>query len=420
MLSLKKRATIFFSFLCIVALLLFIECNIRYPENIIIYKGENLITDSSSAYSLSMPASFGGVLSESGEIKEDNFSQSRKYITANDEGKYDASVKLFGVIPVKSVSVNVSQAKRLVPSGEAIGIKLFTEGLLCVGVSELLDADGNIVNIASKYNINAGDIFISANGKKLETTEQLAQIVSESQGKSIEMVLLRNGTELKKKVVPIMTADGFKIGIWVRDSTAGIGTLSFVDMETKKYGALGHPICDSDTGMVMPVSDGSVLRADIFGIQKGEKGSPGELKGTFSAEGDIGTIEKNTNYGIYGSIENTKAIEGESIPVASKNAIKKGKAQIISNISGKKTESFDIEIQRILTFGTEDNKNMVIKVTDSDLLETTGGIVQGMSGSPIIQDGKIVGAVTHVFVNDPTRGYGIFIENMLAEAEEIK
>jgi len=420
MLNFKRRATMFFSFLCIVALLLFIECNIKYPADITLYEGENIEYSPSSPYSLSMPASFGGVLGDEGEIERDSFSQSREYITAKDTGEYSASVKLFGVIPVKNVSINVTSPKMLIPSGEAIGIKLFTEGLLCVGVSEILDIEGNIINLASRYDINMGDIFVSANGKKLETTEQFAEIVSQSQGNTVDIVLLRNGQELLKKVKPVKTADGFKIGIWVRDSTAGIGTLSFVDAGTKSYGALGHPICDNDTGMIMPVSGGSVIKAEIFGVQKGEKGKPGELKGSFRDEKDLGTIEKNTNYGIYGNIDEISSVSGQSIPIASKNAIKKGKAQIISNISGNKTERFDIEIQRILTFGSDDNKNMVIKVTDEDLLDATGGIVQGMSGSPILQDGKLVGAVTHVFVNDPTRGYGIFIENMLAEAEKIK
>ncbi len=420
MLKLKKRATIFFFLMCVVALLLIIDCNLKYPRDITIYEGENLIADPSSPYSLSMPASFGGVLSETGEVEKVTLSQNEKCITATDSGKYSAEVRLFGVIPVKSVSVSVTPPKMLIPSGETIGIKLFTEGLLCVGVSEILDRDGSIVNLASKFDIKTGDIFMSANGKKLKSTEQLAEIVSNSNGSPVNIVLMRGGQKIEKIVTPSLTADGFKIGIWVRDSTAGIGTLSFVDSETKTYGALGHPICDNDTGMIMPVSDGSVLKADVFGVQKGEKGTPGELKGTFAGEGDIGTIEKNTNYGIYGSVKDDDTLSGESIPIASKKAIRKGKAKIISNINGKKTESFDIEIERILTFGTDDNKNMVIKVTSEELIEKTGGIVQGMSGSPIIQNGRIVGAVTHVFVNDPTRGYGIFIENMLAEAEKIK
>lgn len=418
MMKLRKRATIFFSFLSVVALLLCIECNVKFPAEITVYEGEKLMVGSASPYSLSMPASFGGVLSETGEIKKDDFSQNEKYVKADGSGEYSATVKLFGVVPVKSVNVNVSEPKILIPSGEAIGIKLFTKGLLCVGISEIADDSGNIINLASEYDIRMGDIFLSANGKKLETTEQLAQIVNESGGKPIKFESIRDGKNMTSEVVPVMTGDGYKIGVWVRDSTAGIGTLSFVDSENLTYGALGHPICDNDTGMVMPVSDGSIIRADIFGVQKGEKGAPGELKGTFSESGDVGTIEKNTNFGIYGSIDPGAVETSVGIPIASKNAIKKGKAQIVSNVSGKKTEYFDVEIQHILTFGNDDNKNMVIKVIDEDLLETTGGIVQGMSGSPIIQDGKLVGAVTHVFVNDPTRGYGIFIENMLAEVEK--
>jgi len=406
----------------IVALLLSIECNVRFPKDITIFKGENLLVSSSSPYTISTPAAFGGVLEESGELTKDSFSSNEKYVTANDTGKYSASVKLFGIIPVRNVNINVSDTKMLIPGGNTIGIKMFTEGLLCVGISDIADKKGNIVNLANQNGIETGDIFISANGKNLRSTEQFAKLVSESDGEAINLTIDRNGKTLTKNITPLLTNDGYKIGIWVRDSTAGIGTLSFTDPETGTYGALGHAICDSDTGMLMPVSDGAIVSAEVFGVQKGEKGTPGELKGTFTkAAHNLGTIEKNTTFGIFGKLssENSET-DITPIPIASKNMIKKGKAQIISNVNGTESEIFDIEIQRILTFGGNDNKNMIIKVTDSDLLEKTGGIVQGMSGSPIIQNGKLVGAVTHVFVNDPTRGYGVFIENMLIEAEKNK
>jgi len=421
-LTIKKRAAIFSVFMIIVALLLSIECNVRFPKDITIFKGENLLVSSSSPYTISTPAAFGGVLEESGELTKDSFSSNEKYVTANDTGKYSASVKLFGIIPVRNVNINVSDTKMLIPGGNTIGIKMFTEGLLCVGISDIADKKGNIVNLANQNGIETGDIFISANGKNLRSTEQFAKLVSESDGEAINLTIDRNGKTLTKNITPLLTNDGYKIGIWVRDSTAGIGTLSFTDPETGTYGALGHAICDSDTGMLMPVSDGAIVSAEVFGVQKGEKGTPGELKGTFTkAAHNLGTIEKNTTFGIFGKLssENSET-DITPIPIASKNMIKKGKAQIISNVNGTESEIFDIEIQRILTFGGNDNKNMIIKVTDSDLLEKTGGIVQGMSGSPIIQNGKLVGAVTHVFVNDPTRGYGVFIENMLIEAEKNK
>ena len=302
-LSTRKRIALFSGFLIIVTFLLFIECNLKFPKDITLFKGENLLISSSSPYSLYTPASFGGVLSESGETFEKTSSADKKYVKANDVGEYSASVRLFGVIPIKNVTINVSDTKTLIPCGDTIGIKMFTEGLLCVGVSDIADKNGKIYNIASENDIKPGDIFISANDTALTTTEQFADIVTNSDGNQISLLIERNKKRFKKEISPRLTSDGYKIGIWVRDSTAGIGTLSFVDPITGDYGALGHPICDSDTGILMPVSSGSIVKADVFGVQKGEKGVPGELKGTFDMSlGDIGTIEKNTSCGIYGKI----------------------------------------------------------------------------------------------------------------------
>lgn len=418
----KKRVVIFSIFLVLIGGALCFEGNIRFPENINIYKGENLLIGSSSPYTLSMPAGFGGVLEENGQFKKDDYGGGERYVKADLTGNYSASVKLFGVIPVRDVNVSVSDTKTLIPGGDAIGIKMFADGLLCVGTSEVADVSGNISNPATLGDIRPGDIILAANDEKMITTENLAELIKNSDGKNISLTVKRGNEECKKTITPVLTTEGYKAGMWMRDSTAGIGTISFIDEEEKVYGALGHPICDSDTGIMVPVLKGSVVEAEIFGVEKGKKGVPGELKGTTKGtETDFGTIEKNSDCGIYGLIKNDCDDKGETpIPISSGGAVKKGKAQIISTIDESGKQAFDVEIVRVNRGVDESGKNMIIEVTDKRLLEKTGGIVQGMSGSPLVQNGKLIGAVTHVFVNDPTRGYGIFIENMLSEAEKIK
>ena len=393
-LNIKKRVGAFFIFLIVSATALFIECDVYFPEQLNIYEGNKIETPKGFSYTL--------------EVSN----------TVETYGDYDATVKLFGLIPVKEVTVNVEPAVNLIPGGKAVGIKMFTKGLICVGTQEVLDEDGKKVNIAKTQDIKNGDIITGANGEELHTIEQFATIVESSGGKVLKLTVSRDNKEAEKLVTPVKTDDGYKLGIWVRDSTAGIGTITFIDNNSDTYAALGHPITDVDTGELMPVDKGSITEAEIVGVKKGSRGSPGELYGVFDAQGSgCGIITKNTNQGIYGKVLPNKSLgEGEEIPVAQSSEIKTGKARILANVSGEKVESFEIEIQRIMRYAPDD-KNMIVKITDDKLLNITGGIVQGMSGSPIIQNGKLIGAVTHVFVNDPSRGYGIFIENMLDNAK---
>ncbi len=409
-LRLKKRLVIFISLLFFCTLTVFAELNLRFPKDISIYSGESLYFREGLPYTLDIPANTGGVLSDSGEIQKDSSIQS---------ADYKAELKLFGFIPVKTVNVNVLDTKELTAGGKTIGIKLFTKGLVAVGVSDITDKNGSIFNIGHLYDIKTGDIILSANEKELNATEELGEIIAESNGSPIKLTIMRDEKVLKKEVVAINTTDGYKLGIWVRDSTAGIGTLTFLDKQSLSYGALGHPITDADTGALMPVSSGAITEASVIGINKGAAGAPGELKGIFkNSDSKIGEIYKNTDKGIYGKVSNTCTyINGKSYPIASRNSIKEGKAYILSNIDGDNVEAFEIEIERVMRYNIDSYKDLVIEVTDSNLLAKTGGIVQGMCGSPIIQDGKLIGAVTHVFVNDPTKGYGIFIDNMLSEAE---
>ena len=396
--NIKKRLKIFAILLTLTATVMLVECNVYFPAEIRVMNGEEV----------EVPDGFAYTLETSGAIEA--------------SGNYDATVKLFGLIPVKEVTVNVLPEMSLVPGGKAVGIKMFTKGLICVGTEKIKGEDGQSYNIAKALDIKETDMIISANGKTLHTVEEFSEIVSNSQGNPITLIVSRNGNEQTKVATPIKTSDGYKLGLWVRDSTAGIGTVTFTDLQSGAFAALGHPITDVDTGILMPVDKGSITSAQITGIKRGNRGEPGELYGIFSgADDDCGVILKNTDKGIYGTLINTPQLNYNSEPllVASGAQVKTGKAEIYANIEGDTVEKFEIEITKLMRYAP-DSKNMVIKVTDKRLLDKTGGIVQGMSGSPIIQDGKLIGAVTHVFVNDPTRGYGIFIENMLAQTVKIK
>ncbi len=325
----------------------------------------------------------------------------------------EAEIKLFGVIPVKNAKIVHADAKMLIPGGSPVGVKLLTDGVMVVKTAEVIDG----VSPASEAGINAGDNIISANGEELNSSARLSEIIENSNGEEITFMVMRNGKSFTAYVTPVYSeTDGvYKAGLWIRDSTAGVGTLTFIDPETGIFGALGHPISDSDTMATLPLGSGEIVDVVITGYDKGERGCPGELYGTFVSGLASGTIELNCEQGIFGTV--TYPSRQEAIPIAYKAEVKTGPATILTTIDGSTPQEFEVEIERVTLSSAAKSKNIVIKVTDPELLELTGGIVQGMSGSPILQDGKIVGAVTHVFVSDPTRGYGIFIENMLDATE---
>lgn len=395
----KKRVRAFLIFLVITATAMFVECDVYFPDKIKIFYGENIDVREGSPYTVHIAAS--GTMEANGE--------------------YDAEVKLFGLIPIKNVEVDVLPATEVLPGGKTVGIKLFTHGLMCVETEKLTGEGGKTIDAAKDADIKSADMIMSVNGAELHTVEQFGKIVSESEGKPLTLAIERSGESTEKTLTPVKTKDGYKLGIWVRDSTAGIGTITFVDKKTNMYGALGHPITDVDTGALMPVEQGSISDTKIVDVKKGQRGEPGELCGLFDQSGaDRGVIMKNTTQGIYGVLENgyDAGMSQETVPVASKAQVHTGKAEIYANVEDNKVEKFEVEIVKIMKHAVDD-KNMVVNVTDKRLIDKTGGIVQGMSGSPIIQDGKIIGAVTHVFVNDPKRGYGVFIENMLENLNDI-
>jgi len=335
-------------------------------------------------------------------------------------GKEKATLSLFGKIPLKSIDVNVVSNSVVIGGGDAIGMKLASSGLTVVTFEEITTRDYSKVKPYKDKNIQRGDIIVEINGIKVEEVTRFVKEIQKSQGNSVELSYLRNGKLYKETLTPqIDRNDGqYKLGMWVKNITSGVGTVTYIDKNTGTFGALGHGISDMDGTDLLDVKSGMAYKAVILSVQKGKKGNPGELKGAIRENDIYGEVVKNTRFGIFGYIDEDADIYGEEYEICLKNEVKEGKAQILSTIDGEKTEAYDIEIEQVNTHGEIEEKSMIIRVTDKELIEETGGIVQGMSGSPIIQDGKLVGAVTHVLINEPTRGYGIFIETMLQNSEK--
>ncbi|HAT4309206.1 TPA: SpoIVB peptidase [Clostridium perfringens] len=322
--------------------------------------------------------------------------------------------------------VNSEQEKRdieIYAGGNSVGVRVSTDGVLAVGYSDLTKGNVEIASPAQNGGIQIGDRLISVNGNKIKNSKDLSKKINESKSENVEILLERNGEEITKNIKLSKNQDGdYKIGLWVRDSTAGVGTLTFYDKESGKYGAIGHPITDSETEKILSIKNGDLLNSSIISIKKGVKGNPGELRGIFSSDKKpIGNVTGNTQCGIFGSMntENLKNINNKTYKVGWRDEIQPGPAQIITTIDEEGPKLYDIEIVKLTKQESISTKSMVIKITDERLLEKTGGVVQGMSGSPIIQNDKIIGAVTHVLVNKPEIGYGIYIEWMLKDAKII-
>ncbi|MDU5107082.1 SpoIVB peptidase [Clostridium sp.] len=328
-------------------------------------------------------------------------------------------LKLLGLIPIKSVSVSKVKDLEVYPGGLNVGIKISTKGVLVVGHSDVDSIEGKVESPAKASGIELGDIITRINGKEIENSRDLSQKISKLETENIWVEYLRNGINNKKEVHLEKENNEYKLGLWVRDSTAGIGTLTFYDKKSNLFGALGHPITDGDTNKPFNIKEGNLLNSSVISIKKGEKGAPGELKGLFVNEREnIGKIDKNTESGIFGvgSDNLINSVYNKPIKVGFRSEIKEGPAKIITTIDENGPKAYDIEILKLLSQEEPGAKSMIIKVVDPELLEKTGGIVQGMSGSPIIQDDKLIGAVTHVLINKPDVGYGIYIEWMLKDA----
>ena len=317
-------------------------------------------------------------------------------------------------------SLTVSQKLsrlQVYPGGMPFGVKFLTEGILVVGLGEVTAKDG-VKNPSRAAGLRPNDVILKINGSSVENAEQLAQLVSQSGGSPLRICYRRNGEEHTTSLTPVYseTEGRFTTGLYVRDSGAGIGTVTFIIPRTCAFAGLGHGICDGQTGNLIPMQRGSVVGVTISGVVRGLAGSPGEVKGYFSS-GKTGTLLGNTHCGVYGVFASLpEKIPSSPIFIGLRDEVREGKATIYCMLDSDSPQSYEIEISEIRRDSTT-NKCFTVKVTDEALLAKTGGIIQGMSGSPIIQNGKLIGAVTHVLINDPTTGYGIFIENMLNAAE---
>lgn len=334
---------------------------------------------------------------------------------AQKEGTYRLGMKLFGTIQFKEIQVDVVKTQYAIPCGNPVGIYMKSNGIMVIGTGRVTDETGQELEPAYGV-LQSGDYIEAINGQPLRDKEALITNLNRIGESEALLRIRRSGECIDVSMNPVKAEDGnYKLGAWVRDDTQGIGTLTYIDLNGK-FGALGHGISDSDTGKIVEMKDGNLYETEILGIEKGSIGNPGVMAGIiYYGPGTLlGNVTHNTENGIFGTI-GTKMeylVENPAMEIGYRQDVKKGQAYIRSNVSGQLMD-YAIEIQKVDLNPIQENKSLVIKVTDPELLRITGGIVQGMSGSPIIQDGKLIGAVTHVFINDPTRGYGIFVEDML-------
>ena len=389
-------------------------CNIALiPNNVIIFKGEDL----------NFKTVIGLDIRKSKKSNTKAVQASKEIETKgsiySSAGTYEMNLDLFGTIPVKEINVNVIERTKVIPCGDLIGVKMYTQGALVVGMSEIEGNDKQVYKPYYSSGIKEGDTIIEINKQKVSNTEDLVRLVNSSKGNNIEIKYVRANKTNTTTILPVKnTAGDFKIGLWVRDAAAGVGTLTFVEPSTKSFAALGHGIIDSDTGGIFNIANGELVGSNLISIKKGEKNNPGEIRGFVNSSEVIGKIYKNTNYGVFGRVTNVdNAYDGnyKEYDVALRSEIKEGDAEIICELENGKKKTYKIKIEKIYTSNNYDNKSMLIKITDEELLSKTGGIIQGMSGSPIIQDDKFIGAVTNVLVSDPTTGYAIFGDLMIKQ-----
>jgi len=397
-----------------------------FPETLRAFAGER------KEISLSMPVHAVGLVKDP-NIVEVNGSSEPTFdlnleepisLRTHKAGQTEMQLKLFGKIPFKTVKVDVVPDLKVIPGGQTIGVKIKSKGILVVGHHLVPSEDGRKTSPGEEAKLTVGDVILEMDGQKLNDVNKVADIVQKAgrANRPIELVVLRAGQKFNTTITPTYDPSdkAYRLGIYIRDSAAGVGTLTFYAPDQKAYGALGHVITDMDTQTPIVVGGGQIVHSNVTSIDKSENGEPGEKRAVLIDEDKVlGDIRKNTDFGIFGKMYEAPeyASMKEPIPVAFADEVKEGPAHIYTVVNGQKVEKFDVEIVHVAKQTFPATKGMIIKITDPRLVEKTGGIVQGMSGSPIIQNGKLIGAVTHVFVNDPTSGYGCFIEWMLRDAD---
>lgn len=402
MFFIKKNFKQFILIFILLIILAYASNIIFIPNNLILFENEEL----------NIKSIWGMKIEETIEVGA-NISKSN--VSNSEEKTYNIS--LLG-LNLKTIKANVIETTKVVPLGNLVGLKLYTQGVLVVGLSEIKGEDNKIYKPYEEAGIEQGDSIIKINSNEVNSTQELLSCVSKCKGKTINVEYIKNGNILETQITPVKTSENtYKLGIWVRDAEAGIGTITFFNKQTNTFAALGHGIQDIDTGELVEISSGEFVTADILNIEKGEKENPGRIEGSITDGVKIGEIYTNTDFGVYGKTTNLNGLDIqniEEIEVASRSEIKAGKASIICTLEDEKREEYEVEIQKIYINNNENNKSMVVKITDEKLLEKTGGIIQGMSGSPIIQNGKLIGALTHVLVSDPSKGYGVFADLMVS------
>ncbi|KUO70224.1 MAG: hypothetical protein APF77_18190 [Clostridia bacterium BRH_c25] len=417
--NLKKiflYTTLIITVLCLTNILFTIY---SFPDEINVIQGQSRKLTDSKVLSLELKEDYEKCIN----LNKNTVMSSLLLSGGNDKGMAKASLMLLGILPIKEITLNIIPDIKVVPSGEAIGVKIESKGVLVVGLSSITDVKGRKCSPAADAGFEVGDKIIDIDGRQVEKEKDIVDYLNNRQNRDekIKVIVDREGNKHDYSVKPVKCEEDnmYRIGLWVRDNIAGVGTMTFYDPESRVFGALGHGITDIDSGVLVDINSGSIMKSKIASIQKARKTVPGELVGIFYDNDDAyGVIEKNTSFGIYGKLNkklNPSRIKPVSIGLNSQ--IKEGPAKILTTIEGNKVEEFDIEVQKAMRQSSSESKSMVIKITDKKLIEKTGGIVQGMSGSPIIQDGRLIGSITHVLVNDPTRGFGISIEWMLKEAD---
>ncbi len=376
--------------LILLVILVYVTNISSIPNSLILMEGEELNLRTMLGLSIS---------NNDGKTIEAVNSEDKKL--TNKIGKMDFSINLAG-ISVKDFTVNVIPNTVVIPSGEAIGLRLFTSGVLVVGMSEIKGEDNNNHMPYKDSGIKEGDMITKVDNEVITCTADLTNKINNSNGNEVTLTYVRNGNNYNTNIVPTkINEDEYKLGLWVRDAASGVGTITFYEPTTGAFAALGHGILDVDTEELIDIARGDIVTSKIISIVKGEKGKPGELQGSIENGKIIGEVYKNTNFGIYGKLNNIQDLKKNTkneMEVMPRDEVKEGKASILCTLENGKQEEYEIEIEKVYTASNRANKNMIIKVTDKRLLEKTGGIIQGMSGSPILQDGKFVGAVTHVFV----------------------
>lgn len=385
----------------------------KVPDEVVVTEGENLELH----VGIPMTLERTGKEEEGATLASMVFGKSG-VVTETEDKNYTLDCKILGVVPLKEIYVQEEPEKSLIPGGIPVGIYVKTKGVLVIGTSPVTSTSGDSQEPA-KYLLKSGDYILSVNGEKISTKEELMDKINQYGDEDLTLGLDRNGEKIELAIKAVMTQEkSYKIGVWVRDDLAGVGTMTFTDKQGN-YGALGHGVSDADTSTLIDMEKGLLYQTNIVDIVKGKKGTPGELTGVinYSSQYCLGSVEENTTAGVYGVLNEIpqELSDVQELPVGYKQEIDLGKAEILCTLEGER-KSYEIEITETNFNTSEANKGIQFVVTDEELLATTGGIVQGMSGSPIVQNGKLIGAVTHVFVQDAAKGYGIFAEKMLEES----